>query len=71
VYYWYLQRGRWLTSEYWNKLLLSYDGLTRRRADGALLRLISPAVPHVQSAQERLNSFSKVLVPIIPLFMNN
>ena len=71
VYYWYLQRGRWLASEYWNKLLLSYDGLTRRRADGALLRLISPAVPHVQSAQERLNSFSKVLVPIIPLFMNN
>ena len=29
VYYWYLQRGRWITSEYMYKLYMAYDGLTR------------------------------------------
>ena len=69
IYYWYLQRGRWLTSEYLNKFFLSFDNLLSRRADGALIRLITPAIPDVQSAQKRLNSFVKLLVPILPRFM--
>ena len=69
VYYWYLQRGRWLTSEYFNKFYLSYDGLFSRRADGALIRLVTPAAPDVQAARERLISFTKLLIPILPQFM--
>lgn len=69
IYYWYLQRGRWLTSEYVNKFYLSYDGLFSRRADGALIRLITPAVPDTPTSQKQLNSFTNLLVPILPQFM--
>ncbi len=69
VYYWYLQRGRWLTSEYFNKFYLSYDSLFSRRADGALIRLVTPATPDVQAARERLISFTRLLVPLLPQFM--
>jgi len=63
VFYWYLQRGRWLTSEYWNKFYMAWDGLTRRRTDGALIRLITPAEEDLPAAQKRLGEFAKLLVP--------
>jgi exosortase D (VPLPA-CTERM-specific) len=69
IYYWYLQRGRWLTSEYLNKFYLGYDGLFNRRADGALVRLMTPVDADVKPAQERLNAFAKFLVPALPQFM--
>lgn len=69
LYYWYLQRGRWLTSEYLNKFFLSYDGLFSRRADGALIRLVTPINSDLTSAQERLTIFAKLLVPVLPQFM--
>ena len=69
LYYWYLQRGRWLTSEYLNQFFLSYDGLFSRRADGALIRLVTPIDSDLNSAQERLTSFAKLLVPVLPQFM--
>jgi exosortase D (VPLPA-CTERM-specific) len=41
VYYWFKQRDRWITSEYLVKFFLFWDSLTRHRADGALVRLVS------------------------------
>ncbi len=41
VYYWFKQRDRWITSEYAVKFYLFWDSLTRHRADGALVRLVS------------------------------
>lgn len=41
VYYWFKQRDRWITSEYLVKYFLFWDSLTRHRADGALVRLVS------------------------------
>lgn len=69
VYYWYLQRGRWLASEYSFKLLMGVDGLINRRNDGAIVRLITPASPNVESAKERLASFSQLLIPLMPQFL--
>lgn len=69
IYYWYLQRGRWLTSEYLNKLFISYDGVMKRRADGALVRLITPAGADLKSARERLTAFARLLVPVLPQFI--
>jgi exosortase D (VPLPA-CTERM-specific) len=69
VHYWYLLRGRWLASEYLNKYYMALDGLTRRRADGALIRLITPAQPDVESARKRLNSFVSQLIPVLPQFI--
>ena len=69
VFYWYLQRGRWLTSEYWNKFYMAWDGLTRRRTDGALIRLITPALPTQSSGELRLMTFAKFLIPVLPHFI--
>ena len=69
VYYWYLQRGRWLTSEYLNKFYLSYDGLLSRRADGALIRLITPVDKNVELTKNRLTTFADLLIPILPKFI--
>ena len=42
VFYWYRSRGRVVTNEYIEKLYLVWDGITRRRTDGALIRVIVP-----------------------------
>ena len=42
VYYWFVQRDRYLTSEYAVKWYLFWDSLTRRRTDGALVRVVVP-----------------------------
>jgi len=42
VYYWYQGRGRRLTNEYMAKLTMVWDGIWKRRTDGALVRLMTP-----------------------------
>ena len=42
VYYWFQQRGRLITNEYLVKWYVFWDGLTKNRADGALVRLVTP-----------------------------
>ena len=71
VYYWYLQRGRWFTNEYLNKVYMGLDSLTRRRTDGALVRLITPAQPNVEEARKRLDAFAVQLAPVLPNFIPN
>ena len=69
VYYWFLQRGRWLASETQNKLYMAYDGMLRRRTDGALIRLITPIRGDLPAAQQRLTSFAQELIPILPNYI--
>lgn len=40
--YWYQGRGRTSTSEYTDKLFTSFDSLTKRRSDGAMVRIMTP-----------------------------
>jgi exosortase D (VPLPA-CTERM-specific) len=40
--YWYQGRGRFTASEYEDKLMTVWDSATRRRSDGALVRVITP-----------------------------
>lgn len=68
VYYWYLQQGNWLASEYSSRLFMGWNGLFKRRNDGAIVRLITPAGPDVAQARERLNAFVHLLVPVLPKF---
>ena len=42
VYYWFQQRGRLITNEYLVKWFVFWDGLTKNRSDGALVRLVTP-----------------------------
>lgn len=68
VYYWFIQRGRWMTSEYLGKLFMGYDRLVSRRADGTLIRLITPAGNDDKLARERLTAFARLLIPVLPQF---
>ena len=69
VYYWYLQRGRWLPNEYYNKFYLGMDSLLQQRADGALIRLTTPVKHDVESARNRLSACAQMVVPILQQFI--
>lgn len=65
VYYWFQQRGRVITNEYWVKWWLFWDALTRNRTDGALVRLTIPILPgqDLDQAEAALQEFAAVTVP--------
>jgi exosortase D (VPLPA-CTERM-specific) len=65
VYYWFQQRGRVITNEYLVKWYLFVDSLTRRRTDGALVRLVTPLGVNepVEDADRRLAEFAGKVAP--------
>jgi exosortase D (VPLPA-CTERM-specific) len=67
VYFWFAQRGRVITNAYQLKLYTFWDALTRRRTDGALVRIITPVYPdeQLQDAETRLQGFTKEMVPML------
>jgi len=71
VYYWFIQRGRWLPTENSTDIRLRIDSLWNRRADGALIRLTTPVDQDIQSAKERLADYAKLVVPLLPKFIPN
>jgi exosortase D (VPLPA-CTERM-specific) len=71
VYYWFIQRGRWLSSMYANQIYLGIDNLMRGRANGALIRLMTPVDPDVPSARARLDDYAKLVVPLLSKFIPN
>lgn len=72
VYYWFEQRGRVITNEYMVKWYLFWDGLTRQRTDGALVRLVVSLGPgeDVSQGDRLLADFAGVAIdrlrPYIP-----
>ena len=42
TYFWYQSRGRFLASEYWEKIYLVLDAIRYNRTDGALVRVLAP-----------------------------
>ncbi len=60
-----------LTNLYEVKLFGFWDALTRRRSDGALVRLITPVYQNesVQDADARLQGFTKLIVPVLDEFI--
>ena len=65
VYYWFMQRGRNVTSEYSAKWYIFWDSITKRRTDGALVRLVTSVadVSQVPAAEARLNGFLRQVYP--------
>ncbi len=72
VYYWYDQRGRKVANEFVMKFWLIVDAVTRKRSDGAMVRLITPITDEMtieegdatlQSMQTRLQTFLPAYVP--------
>jgi exosortase D (VPLPA-CTERM-specific) len=70
VYYWFEQRGRHVTSDYWAKAYTVWDSINRGRSDGALVRVVTPIEGEgVDAADRRLNDFLKFAVKELPNFV--
>jgi EpsI family protein len=65
VYYWFVQRGRYLTSEYLVKFYNFWDALTKNRTDGALVRVMTPLPEGIdaEDAERRLTEFIRAAEP--------
>jgi len=59
VYFWFEGRGRQLTNEYLVKWYILWDGITKGRSDGSLVRFITPIYGQdgTSAADERLTEF--------------
>ncbi|MEW8150697.1 MAG: VPLPA-CTERM-specific exosortase XrtD [Candidatus Thiodiazotropha endolucinida] len=71
VYYWFQQRGRVMTNEWLVKWYLFLDGLTKRRTDGALVRLTTSigAGEEWTDGDKRLADFSGKVVPLLDQYI--
>lgn len=71
VYYWFDQRGARMTNDYAVKASVVWDGLTRGRADGALVRFVTPMGRNETEAEAeaRLQGFMALLLPKLPRFI--
>lgn len=71
VYYWFKQRDRWITSEYSVKFYLFWDSLTRHRADGALVRLVSSVNAGETEAivDARLQAMAGLVTPLLDRYV--
>lgn len=71
VLYWFKQRNRVLANEYFVKVYVLWDSLTRQRTDGALIRLTSPIQPNegTEMAERRLLQFARELNPILTRYV--
>ena len=71
IYYWFQQRDRVISNEYLVKWYLMIDSLTRKRSDGALIRLATPVPPSgkIADAEKTLGDLLRQVAPQIPSFI--
>jgi EpsI family protein len=69
VFYWYHERGRVVASEYQAKLYLMLDAMTRRRTDGALVRVSSVVSDSVSATEQALVAFIQQLFPLLTAYV--
>ena len=63
--FWYHGRGRVYASEYWNKIYLIWDGLTKKRTDGALIRVNNLSTKSSNEALQTQTEFIKLFFPLL------
>lgn len=63
--YWFQSRGRFISSEYWQKIYLVIDSITKHRTDGSFVRLISPITISEETTTEYMKDFARLLIPIL------
>ena len=70
VLYWFQSRGRFISSEYWQKIYLVIDSMTKRRTDGSFVRLIAPVINgNKDKALKDLKDFASELVPVLQEYL--
>ncbi len=73
VYYWYPQRGRNVANEFMMRFLLTWDAVTRKRSDGAMVRLMTNVGNDetIDAADARLKMALANLEPVLPKYVPN
>jgi EpsI family protein len=70
VLYWYQDRGRIITSEYWAKIYMVVDAMTKNRTDGAFVRI---TVPYTREKEkevlDRGKAFAEKLLPLLEKYL--
>jgi len=61
--YWFQSRGRFISSEYMQKIYLVIDSITRQRTDGSFVRLIAPIVNNEAETLNHLKDFARQIMP--------
>ncbi|MBT8459773.1 MAG: EpsI family protein, partial [Boseongicola sp.] len=71
VYYWFEQRGTRMTNDFSAKLSVLWDGVTRGRTDGALVRFTTPigAQESEAAADARIMELMRETLPKLPRFI--
>ncbi|HEX8173738.1 MAG TPA: EpsI family protein [Pyrinomonadaceae bacterium] len=71
--YWYQGRGRLVSSEYWGKIYTVLDSISRRRSDGAMVRVMVPLHKGEteQSALEGATNLASEIAPLLPSYVPN
>ena len=60
VLYWYQNRGRVIASEYWEKVYLVLDALTKGRRDGSFVRImITVKDTDIEGSEHRVQQFAE------------
>lgn len=71
VIYWYQSHGRVVASEYWARFWLIVDAISRDRTDGALVRVIVPAVNGLTRARTLGVGFVQDIFPKLENYLPN
>lgn len=70
VLYWYQDRGRVITSEYWAKLYMIWDAIWRNRTDGAFVRITVPfAGDSEEQALQQGRAFTEKIFPLLAEYL--
>jgi EpsI family protein len=70
VLYWYQDRGRILTSEYWAKIYLVWDAITKHRTDGAFVRIMMPfSTQDEQAVLAQAKAFAETIFPLLGAYL--
>jgi len=69
--YWYQGRGRAVASEYWGKIYTVLDSVSRRRSDGAMVRVVVPVGKSEDEALKTGIELAAQVAPHLPDFVPN
>jgi EpsI family protein len=69
VLYWFQARGRYVSSEYMQKIYLVWDSIFKNRTDESFIRLISRVADTESQALEVMKGFTEELIPLLKEYL--
>jgi EpsI family protein len=69
VLYWFQARGRYVSSEYMQKIYLVWDSIFKNRTDESFIRLISPITGTEAQTLDMMKGFALDLIPLLKEYL--